>query len=120
MTSKPSKNKEDFLASIENLYNSDCDVSRLLTGSIGMVAESGELIEIVKKQLFQGKPYSEENIIHMQKELGDIIFYWMNACIALNINPSEVINMNIEKLQARYPGGHFEIVKSEIRKVGDI
>jgi NTP pyrophosphatase (non-canonical NTP hydrolase) len=120
VTSGASKDKETFMNRIGDLYDSGANVSRLLTASIGMSSEAGEFSEVVKKIIFQGKPYSEENVIHMQKELGDVLWYWVNACMALNIDPYEVVDQNIKKLEARYPGGHFEIVKSEVRKVGDI
>jgi len=120
VTSDASKNKEAFLNRINELYDSNVDVARLLTAGIGLASESGEFLEVVKKVVFHGKPLSEENKIHLQKEAGDILWYWANACIALNVDPYEVINMNIKKLEARYPGGKFEIVRSEVRQEGDI
>lgn len=120
LTSNPSKNKEDFLKSIETLYDNGMDVSRLLTGAIGLSAEAGELTEIVKKQLFQGKPYNEENRFHIKRELGDVIFYWINTAIAIGEDPMEIINENIRKLESRYPGGSFNIQNSEHRKEGDL
>jgi NTP pyrophosphatase (non-canonical NTP hydrolase) len=119
VTSDASKDKETFLNRINELYDSGANVSRLLTASIGMASEAGEFSEVVKKLIFQGKPYSEENVAKMRSELGDIQWYWANACMALNIDPYEVINQNIGKLEARYPGGHFEIQRSEVRKEGD-
>lgn len=93
--------------------------SLLLTAAIGLAAETGEFAEIPKKMLFQGKPVNEENIFHMKRELGDIIFYWVNACRALNLDPNDVIQENITKLSARYPNG-FDVARSEKREVGDI
>lgn len=119
VTSDASKDKETFLNRINELYDSGANVSRLLTASIGMASEAGEFSEVVKKLIFQGKPYSEENVIHMRSELGDVAWYWANACMALNIDPYDVINQNVKKLEARYPGGHFEIQRSEVRKEGD-
>ena len=86
---------------------------------MGLAAESGEFCEIPKKMLFQGKPLTEDNLFHMKRELGDIFFYWTNACRALNLDPSDVIQENITKLSARYPNG-FEVVRSEKREIGDI
>lgn len=92
----------------------------LLTAAIGLASEGGEFSEIVKKISFQGKPYNEENRFHMKRELGDIIWYWVNACRALGYDPNDVIAENVKKLEARYPGGHFDPYYSENRKEGDL
>jgi len=119
ITSDPSKNKEDYINRIEELYEAGCDVARLDTAAAGLCSESGEFQEIWKKLKFQGKPYNEENKRHMVLEMSDIFWYLATACIALQIDPYTVIDMNVEKLQARYPGG-FAIQRSEVRVVGDI
>lgn len=119
VTSDPSKNRDAFVARIDELYEAGLDVARVHTGADGLLAEGGEFMEIVKKMTYQGKPYNEENRYHMKRELGDIIFYWINACIAIGYNPYDVIEENIRKLEARYPNG-FEIAKSEVRKAGDL
>ena len=85
-----------------------------------LCAESGEFTEIVKKMIFQGKPATEENFYHMKRELGDIMWYFMQACLALDVSPEEIIEMNVEKLMARYPGGNFDVHYSENRKEGDL
>jgi NTP pyrophosphatase (non-canonical NTP hydrolase) len=92
----------------------------LLTASIGLASETGEFSEIVKKMVFQGKPYNEENRFHMMRELGDIAWYWVNACRALGYDPNEVIAENVKKLEARYPGGRFDVTHSEHRRPGDL
>jgi len=120
VTSNPSKNKEAFIARINELYDQGCDVSRLLTATIGMSAEAGEFTEITKKIIFQGKPYNDENKFCFLRELGDQVWYFANACIALGINPYEVFEENIRKLESRYPDGKFSIERSEVRKDGDI
>lgn len=120
VTSNESKDKESFLARINTLYDQGCDVARLHTAADGLVAEGGEFMEIVKKITFQGKPYNEDNIFHMKRELGDVMWYFANACMALQIDPYEVIEENIRKLEARYPGGKFEISRSEVRAEGDL
>lgn len=120
VTSQPSKDKEAFLARVSELYDQGCDVSRLHTAADGLSAEAGEFMEIVKKITFQGKPYDEDNIFHMKRELGDVMWYFANACIALNLNPYEIIEENVRKLEARYPGGTFSITRSENRKAGDL
>ena len=96
------------------------NVSLLMTAGIGLASEGGEFNEIVKKMLFQGKPFNEENRFHMKRELGDIIWYWANACRALGYDPNEVIAENVNKLESRYPGGKFDVHYSENRKQGDL
>ena len=92
----------------------------LLTSGIGLASEGGEFNEIVKKIFFQGKPLNEDNIYHMKRELGDIAWYWTNACNALGLDPNEVLAENVSKLEARYPGGKFDAHYSENRKTGDL
>ena len=77
-------------------------------------------MEIVKKMLFQGKPLNEDNLFHMKRELGDIMWYWINMCRALNLDPNAVIAENVEKLKSRYPGGEFDVYHSENRQQGDL
>ena len=121
VTSDESKNNDKFTNRWVTLVNQrDVDMPRLLTASMGLGAESGEFTEVVKKILFQGKPLDADNIFHMQRELGDIMWYWMQGCMALNIDPNEVIQMNIDKLKARYPGGDFDAHYSENRQEGDV
>jgi NTP pyrophosphatase (non-canonical NTP hydrolase) len=92
----------------------------LLTAAMGLAAEGGEFVEIPKKIIFQGKPVNEENIFHMKRELGDIMWYWINACRALNLDPNDVIAENVRKLESRYPGGNFDAHYSENRQDGDL
>jgi NTP pyrophosphatase (non-canonical NTP hydrolase) len=94
--------------------------SLALTAAIGLGSESGEFQEIVKKVFFQGKPFNEEIRHHLKRELGDIMWYWINACRALNLDPDEVIIENVRKLESRYPGGKFDVTYSENRKPGDL
>ena len=100
--------------------NTTINPSLLLTAAMGLAAETGEFAEIPKKMLFQGKPVNEENIFHMKRELGDIMWYWINACRALNLDPNDVLEENIKKLESRYPGGNFNAHYSENRKEGDL
>lgn len=120
VTSQPSKDKNEFLSRLGELYDQGCNVDRLLTAACGLTAESGEFMEVVKKILFQGKPFNEENRFHMKREMGDITWYWANACIALGLDPYEVFEENIKKLESRYPGGKFNISRSEVRQQGDL
>ena len=96
------------------------NISLLLTGGIGLSSETGELNEIIKKVLFQGKPWSQDVRFHLKRELGDILWYWVNTCRALDLDPNEVVAENVEKLKARYPGGEFDVYHSENRKEGDL
>ena len=98
----------------------DCNLSQLLTAALGLTAESGEFTEIVKKIILQGKPYNEDNVFHMKRELGDICWYIAQACMALDTTFDEIIEMNVDKLKKRYPGGEFNIHQSENRKAGDL
>ena len=101
----------------------DCDevnIALLLTGAMGLSSEGGEFAEIVKKALFQGKPLDADTQYHLKRELGDIIWYWINSCRALGLDPNEVIKENVFKLESRYPGGKFDAYFSENRKQGDL
>ena len=98
----------------------DCNLSQLLTAALGLTAESGEFSEVVKKIILQGKPYNEDNVFHMKRELGDICWYIAQACMALDTTFDEIIEMNVDKLKKRYPGGEFNVHQSENRKEGDL
>jgi len=122
VTSNESNNYDHLHRRIVELQNGTpvINPSLLLTAGIGLASEGGEFNEIVKKMFFQGKPLNEENVFHMKRELGDIIWYWVNACRALNLDPNEVIAENVKKLESRYPGGSFDVHQSENRKAGDL
>ena len=121
VTSFPSTDLAALLARVTELdVEGDADVPRLLTAALGLTAESGEFTEIVKKIILQGKPYNNENVYHMKRELGDICWYIAQACMALDTTFDEIIEMNVRKLEARYPGGEFDVHKSENRKDGDL
>jgi len=104
----------------EMKHGPDVNISLLITACLGLAAESGEFIEVPKKIIFQGKALTDENVFHMKRELGDIMWYWINACRALNLDPNEVLAENIRKLESRYPGGQFDAFYSENRKDGDL
>jgi NTP pyrophosphatase (non-canonical NTP hydrolase) len=134
VTSKASNDLTTFMDTLNRLdanYELDADAGMmkhgpdvnlplLITACLGLAAESGEFIEIPKKIIFQGKALSDENVFHMKRELGDIMWYWINACRALNLDPNEVIDENVRKLESRYPGGSFDAHYSENRKEGDL
>ena len=120
VTSNESKSSESFSVRLRELYSEGLPVERLLTAAVGMSAESGEFIEVVKKMIFQGKPVNEENLFHLKRELGDVMWYVAQACMALDTTFDEIVEMNVDKLKARYPGGEFDVHKSENRKEGDV
>ena len=120
VTSNPSIDLDTLKKSFDDIEaNSSIKTPRLLTAALGLGSETGEFVEIVKKIFLQGKPPSEDNIFHMKRELGDIMWYWVTACAALDLDPYEVISENQEKLAARY-GEKFEVGRSEVRKEGDL
>jgi NTP pyrophosphatase (non-canonical NTP hydrolase) len=130
VTSMPSKDLTTFMSRLDELdgnfdsetdtHGPDINVPLLLTAALGLAAETGEFCEIPKKMYFQGKPLNEENVFHMKRELGDIMWYWINACRALGLDPNDVIEENVNKLKSRYPGGEFNVHQSENRQTGDI
>ena len=120
VTSDPSKNYKSFIDSLSSLDGKGAHIERLLTASVGISAEGGEFMEIVKKMVFQGKPWDDHNRKHLVIELGDVMWYVMQACMALNITLDDVIAGNVEKLKKRYPGGEFDVYKSENRAEGDL
>ncbi len=119
VTSDASNDLETMIARLREL-NKVVNIALLMTGSTGIAAEGGEFAEIVKKCVFQGKPMNDETVFHMKRELGDVAWYWVNACRAIGIDPNEVIAENVRKLEARYPGGQFDVQYSENRKIGDL
>lgn len=119
-TSPTSINYPTFLSRLNELEASGTNVTQLLTASFGLSAEAGEFTEVVKKIVFQGKPYTEENVFHMKREIGDIMWYIAQACMALDISIDDAIQMNFDKLSARYPEGAFSIQRSEVRAENDV
>ena len=134
VTSQPSNDLTTFMDTLDRLdanyevdltdgqmkHGPNVNIPLLLTACLGLAAESGEFIEIPKKIFFQGKALTDENVFHMKRELGDIMWYWINACRALNLDPNEVIAENVKKLESRYPGGTFDVHYSENRQAGDL
>jgi NTP pyrophosphatase (non-canonical NTP hydrolase) len=119
VTSDASNDLEAMIVRLREL-NETVNISLLMTGAIGMSAEGGEFAEVVKKCVFQGKPMNEDTIFHMKRELGDVAWYLVNACRAIGEDPSAIIEENVRKLEARYPGGAFDVHYSENRKDGDL
>ena len=119
VTSDASTNFVDFADRIGELDREGANIERLLTSGVGINAEGGEFLEIIKKMIFQGKPWDEDNKEHLIIELGDVMWYVAQACMALEISFDDVIERNVKKLEKRYPGGKFDIQKSEVRAIGD-
>jgi NTP pyrophosphatase (non-canonical NTP hydrolase) len=119
VTSLESNNVSDMTHRMIEI-SEKCNPALLMTGAIGIASEGGEFAEIVKKCVFQGKPMDDETVFHCKRELGDIMWYWINSCRALGLDPNEVVAENVNKLKARYPGGEFDVHYSENRKDGDL
>ena len=119
VTSDSSKDYQCFIESISSLDGKGANIHRLLTAAVGISAEGGEFMEIVKKVIFQGKPWNEDNHDHLVVELGDVMWYVMQACAALNVSLDDVIKGNVNKLKKRYPGGDFDVHYSENRSIDD-
>ena len=119
VTSDASTNFVDFADRIGELDREGANIERLLTAGVGINAEGGEFLEIIKKMIFQGKPWNEDNKDHLIIELGDIMWYVAQACMALEVSMDQVLETNVKKLEKRYPEGSFDIYFSENRKVGD-
>ncbi len=118
VTSIPSQDSDAFIYRLQEL-GGDVAIQRLLTAAVGISAEGGEFMEIVKKMIFQGKPANADNLEHLKIELGDVMWYVAQACMALEIDMDEVLDTNIKKLEKRYEDGHFSEYYSENRKAGD-
>ena len=120
VTSDPSKDYQSFIESLSSLNGKGANINRLTTAAVGISAEGGEFMEIVKKMVFQGKPWNDANREHLIVELGDVMWYVAQACMALDVSFDDVVERNVEKLKARYPGGEFDVHYSENRREGDI
>ena len=119
VTSDPSKDYNSFINSLQLLDKQGSNINRLTTAAVGISAEGGEFMEIVKKMVFQGKPWNADNREHLIIELGDVLWYVAQACMALEVSFDDVVAGNVEKLKKRYPGGEFNVYHSENRKAGD-
>ena len=119
VTSDSSKDFESFISSLKLLDSKGSNINRLATAAVGISAEGGEFMEIVKKMVFQGKPWNADNREHLIIELGDVLWYVAQACMALEVSFDDVVAGNVEKLKKRYPGGEFNVYHSENRAEGD-
>tara|TARA_Y200000002_G_scaffold323094_1_gene284160 strand:- start:4367 stop:4783 length:417 start_codon:yes stop_codon:yes gene_type:complete len=119
VTSTPSKDFKSLTDRLGELDREGANIERLTTAAVGLSAESGEFLEIIKKMVFQGKPWNSDNREHLIIELGDVMWYVAQACMALDVSFDDVVRGNVKKLEKRYPGGSFSVDKSENRKAGD-
>ena len=118
-----SDESRDFVALSDRLVSLDekgANIERLLTGAVGINSEGGEIMEIVKKLIFQGKKWDDETVYHLKRELGDVLWYITQCLIALDVSIDEIVDMNVDKLKKRYPGGEFDPYYSEHRQEGDL
>lgn len=84
----------------KNTLSEDSGV--LFNWILGLCGESGELADAIKKYKYHGH---ELNFGDIQKELGDVIYYWTMLCHYFNLDPNVILEMNVEKLIKRYPDG---------------
>tara|TARA_Y100001937_G_C7003718_1_gene277687 strand:+ start:165 stop:569 length:405 start_codon:yes stop_codon:yes gene_type:complete len=120
VTSDASKDFVNLADRMVELDREGANIERLLTAGVGINAEGGEFLEIVKKMIFQGKPWNDANKHHLVTELGDLMWYISQACMALDVSMEDVIATNVKKLEKRYPGGSFDVFYSENRQEGDL
>jgi len=120
VTSDASKDFVNLADRMVELDGEGANIERLLTAGVGINAEGGEFLEIVKKMIFQGKPWNDANKHHLVTELGDLMWYITQACMALEISMEDVVSTNVKKLEKRYPGGSFDVFYSENRQEGDL
>lgn len=122
LTSEPSNDTDAMLNRITELQNNypHVNIALFMNSATGIGSEGGEIEEIMKKVIWQGKELTDENLFHIKRELGDLIFYFTNMCRAIGVKPEDVIAENVNKLESRYPGGKFDVFHSEVRKEGDL
>ena len=120
VTSDESKDFIAFSDRVVSLDEKGANIERLLTGAVGINSEGGEIMEIVKKLIFQGKKWDDDTIYHLKRELGDVMWYITQCLIALNVSIDHIIGMNVDKLEKRYPAGEFDPYYSENRQEDDL
>lgn len=119
-TSPASSDINVIIDRIKELDNQGIKLTHLLTFALGASAEIGEAIEIVKKCLLQGKPFNDEAKFKISRELSDVMWYIAQFCIAMDVSFEDIMQINYEKLSARYPEGSFSVYRSENRVEGDV
>ena len=119
-TSPASSDFNKLIERMQELDGEGVKLTHLLTFALGASAEMGEAVEIIKKCLFQGKPFNEDAKVHLLKECSDSFWYFAQFCIAMDVSFEDIMQINYEKLSARYPEGTFSVHRSENRVEGDI
>ena len=119
ITSEDSNNPAAFVRRIQELAAQGVNPALLNTVSIGLPSEAGEFSDLVKKVLFHRKELTDEVRNKLNKELGDVMWYWMNACRALGLDPNQVIQDNVAKLESRHPDGKFNVDFETSRTAAD-
>ena len=119
-TSPASSDFAQLLARMTELEAEGVELTHLLTFALGASAELGEAVEIIKKCLLQGKPFNNDAKVHLLRECSDCFWYFAQLCIAMDTSFEEIMQINYEKLSARYPEGTFSVYRSENRKEGDV
>jgi len=119
-TSPASSDFSQLINRMNELNDEGVKLTHLLTFALGTSAEMGEAVEIIKKCLLQGKPFDDESKKWILKECSDSLWYFAQFCIAMDVTFEDIMQINYEKLSARYPEGTFSVYRSENRKEGDI
>ena len=119
-TSPASSDFNKLIERMKELDDEGVKLTHLLTFALGASAEMGEAVEIIKKCLLQGKPFNDDAKVHLTKEMGDVLYYIGQFCIAMGISFEDIMQINYEKLSARYPEGTFSVYRSENRVEGDL
>ena len=114
MRTNDGRAKERLLDKIDKVAN--VDVGSVIEAGLGMAGESGEVLDMIKKWVFQEKPL---DLKHLQKELGDLLWYFALMCNSFGFDWGEIKQTNIKKLEARYPNG-FSTERSNNREAGDV
>ena len=112
----------DFVALSDRMVELDekgANIERLLTAGVGINAEGGEFLEIIKKVIFQGKPWNEDNREHLIIELGDLMWYVAQACMALGVSIDEVVGTNVKKLENGIPGSLMYTIQRTAQRTTD-
>ena len=119
-TSPASSDFNKLIERMQELDEEGVKLTHLLTFALGASAEMGEAVEIIKKCLLQGKPFNDDAKVHLLKECSDCFWYFAQLCIAMDVSFEDIMQINYEKLSARYPEGTFSVYGSENRVDGDI
>lgn len=104
-----------FLANVANKHGVE-EFGGVLNGCLGLAGESGEVLDMVKKWVFHEKDLDKD---HLKKEIGDVMWYVAMLCESFGFDLDEILQMNVDKLRARYPEG-FDPEKANHRKPGDV